>query len=195
MYPVPIETLRVRIGLDGADASRDEDINAANALALSMMANYCDRYFDQVIDDQEVFTHLYAQSAPLKRYPVTAIDSIVDENARDISTVYHLGRYTGVIHFDYPVHFHEMLVTFTGGYAEGEFPEDLLYAYYQIFDQQMAVIDTGTSPGSANISSVTVVDVGTVRYNQDSIVTPEMGGGFLPPVARSILGYYKRYQC
>lgn len=195
MFPVPIEDLRVRIGLDPADASRDADITAASNLALSMMANYCDRYFDQVVGDEESFTHLRAETAALKRYPIVEVTAIEDQDARAITTTYHLGRYTGTIHFDGHVRFHEMKVTFTGGYAEGEFPDDLLYAYYQIFDQQMEAIDSGTSPSAANISSVTVADVGTVRYNADSIPTPEMGGGFLPPTARSILDYYKRYQC
>ena len=195
MLPVPIETLRVRVGLESTDASRDDDITAASDLALSLMANYCDRYFDQVLGDQEGFTHLHGFSAPLKRYPIVQVTGIVDQDAKAVSIGYHINKVNGVIQFDGHVAFHEMVVTFDGGYAEGEFPDDLLYAYYQVFDQHWAVIENGTSPGAANISSVSVVDVGTVRYSQDSITTPEMGGGFLPPIALSILNYYKRYQC
>jgi len=189
MLPVPIETLRVRIGLIDSDASRDDDINAASAVTLALMANYCDRYFDEVVDGVQDFTHVTGESLSLNRYPVTEITSMLNNMGNEF-TLYHLGEYTGIIHFDYPVAFHTLSVTSTAGYAEGEFPDDLLIAYYSIFDQQFAAMESGATISTTNIESVTVADVGTVRYGSND----SMGGGFIPPIAGSILDAYKRYQ-
>ncbi|RLC00591.1 MAG: hypothetical protein DRH90_18115 [Deltaproteobacteria bacterium] len=188
MLPVPIETLRVRIGLESSDASRDTDIQTASDTALALMAIYCDRYFDELIGGTEIFTHVSGETLGLKRYPVTQIQSMVDSNTNDVSA-YHLGELTGIIHFDVPGRFHELTVVTDAGYAEGEFPDDLMVAYYQIFDQQMLAIETGGQSAS-NIESVTVADVGTVRYGS----TDASSGSYVPPLSQSILDAYKRYE-
>jgi len=184
MYPVPIETLRERLGLDSADASRDAEIAQFNAAAFALMANYCDRYFQEVLGGEQEFVHVSGETLSLDRYPVTQITSMVNGDGREIS-MYHLGKVTGLIHFDYPFAFHLLTVVTDAGYAEGEFPADLLTAYYAIFDQQE---ESGVS--NTNIESVTVADVGTVRYGK----TDSMSGGFIPVVAGSILDSYKRFK-
>jgi len=191
MFPVPIETLRERIGLDAADASRDDDIAAANAVAFALMANYCDRHFDEVLGGLMEYTHVSGESVSLPRYPVTQIISALDENGGDF-TSYHLGVYTGIIHFDLHKQFHTLLVTYDAGYAEGEFPADLLTAYYAIFDEQIVAIETGSTVAVTSVESVTVADVGTVRYGSSG----SSGGtsGFMPAISSSILDAYKRYQ-
>ena len=188
MYPVPIETLRVRVGLDSADASRDDDINYASDLSLMLMGSYCDRLFDQVVDSEEVFTHESGYSFSLIRYPIVSIKSVTGDS--QTITAYHIAKNRGIIELDSRGIFHELTIVSTGGYAEGEFPADLLQAYYLIFDQQFAGIGT-TSTDAGAISSVTVADVGTVRYD-----TVNVGQLDLPEVGDyEILDNYKRYKC
>jgi len=194
MLPVPIEILRVRIGLDAADASKDDTIEQASETALALMGNYCDRRFPQVVDVLEFFTHITGLTIPLIRYPLVSITSIVDNNGTNISA-YHIAAQRGIINLDVRGTFHELIVTYTGGYAEGEYPADLLSAFYSTFDQEFAAVGGSSGAGSV-IQSVTVQDVGTVRFDTGSSSGSNDGGSvFLPASAVAILSDYKRYKC
>jgi len=191
MLPVSVETLRVRVGLDSSDASRDDDINYASELSLSLMGNYCDRLFPEEADYEEIFTHKRGMSLSLIRYPITVVTSIIDSNGTVVSA-YHTAAKRGIVNLDAYGCFHEVTVIYTGGYVEGGFPADLLSAFYGIFDQEFAAI--GTSSSSAVISSVTVQDVGTVRFDTGG-ANDSSGAAYLPTSAAAILDNYKRYKC
>jgi hypothetical protein len=191
-----IEDLRVRIGLPFDDTSKDAEINAAKDSAFALMGNYCDRIFldDDGADVEEQFTHRVGKSLNLKRYPIIAITSIVDDKSQAF-TAYHEEPDTGVIHLDEHRAFHQVTVTFSGGYDEDALPPDLLMAFYSVFDQEYALGEGGVVSASGEIQSVTVADVGTVRYTTSSSDSSSDSGAFLPDRTKSILEAYMRFKC
>lgn len=189
-----MESLRVRVGLDSSDTSKDDEITAVKDISFSLMGNYCDRYFPLKADAEEVFTHIVGATIPLMRYPINSIASIIDDKGQD-QTLYHSENETGTIRFDHHIAFHQATVTFSGGYDEDALPPDLLMAFYSVFDQEWALMEAGSSGGSSgDIQSVTVQDVGTVRYATSSSDASN-AGEFLPDRAKSLLENYKRLQC
>jgi len=196
MLPVPIEALRVRIGLESTDASKDTEIEAASATALALMGNYCDRLFPELLGAEEVFTHYTGFTVPLMRYPITGVASIVDDSGNNISD-YHVAANRGIINLDARGEFHELTVTYDGGYPEGGFPPDLLSAFYGVFDQEYALNEGGAVSTAGEISSVTMADVGTVKYNTSAAAAESSAGAgaFLPARSKSLLDSYMRYRC
>ena len=188
-----MEDLRVRIGLEPDDTSRDAEIDAVKDTSFALMGNYCDRVFLLGTDVVEQFTHAVGMALALKRYPIDTVTSIVDQDDRAF-TDYHIEPDTGVIHLDVRCAFHQAYVTFTGGYDEDALPGDLLVAFYAVFDQEWDIYEGGAVSSSGEISSVSVVDVGTIRY--DTNASDSTGqGSFLPDRAKSLLENYMRYKC
>ena len=157
------------------------------------MGNYCDRVFLRGVDVVEQFTHKVGVALNLKRYPIETVASIIDDKGVDF-TLYHIEPDTGVIHLDARRAFHQAYVTFTGGYDEDALPGDLLVAFYAVFDQEWAIHEGGAVSSSGEISSVSVVDVGTIRYDTGAADTSGEGA-FLPDRTKSLLSNYMRYKC
>jgi len=189
-----IEDLRVRIGLDSADTSRDDEINAAKDSAWALMGNYCDRIFPLATDIEEKFTHKVGMGLSLKQFPIVSITSIID-NLNNNITAYHEDALSGIIYLDFFGVFHFVTVLFSGGYDENLLPADLLQAFLAVFDQEFELGEGGAVSSSGDISSVTVPDVGTVRYNTALAESGAAAGSYLPDRAKGILGNYLRYQC
>ena len=189
-FDLTMESLRERVGLESTDTSKDPEIEAARDSALAMMGNYCDRIFLESTGDEE-FVHKAGDTLSLRRYPVSVDPAVESEDQGEI-TEFHLDAEAGLILLDYYAAFHKVTVTVTGGYTETGFPADLLMAFYAAFDQEYALVEGGTASG-AEIESVTVADVGTVRYNVSS--ASDDAGSYLPARSKSILEIYKRYQC
>ena len=188
-----MEDLRVRIGLDSDDTSKDAEITVVKDTTFALMGSYCDRQFPLGTDVVEQFTHKVGMSLSLSRYPIVSIKSVIDDQDNEFD-LYHSEPDTGVIHLDVRCAFHQVFVTFTGGYDEDDLPGDLLMAFYAVFDQEWAIYEGGAVSSSGEISSVSVVDVGTVRYNVNSTDTSGEGD-FLPDRAKSLLMPYVRQKC
>jgi len=189
-----INSLRVRVGVPSDNSTLDANITLAKDAAFALMGNYCDRFFPKVVGSVEKFTHFTGMDLSLKRYPIESVASIVDAEGKTF-TDYHIQSETGTIKLDSAWAFHQVTVTFTGGYSEDALPSDLLVAFYSVFDQEYAAIAGTGSSASGQISSVTLADVGTIRYNTDSAEGAFGEGSFLPSKAKSILEGYKRYKC
>jgi hypothetical protein len=187
-----MESLRVRIGLPADEETQDAEITVVKDTSFALMGNYCDRIFPLLAGAVEKFIHHTSETIQLKRYPIVSVDSIVDESG-NATTLYHQDNETGTIYLDFVGAFHQGTVTFSGGYDEDELPSDLLMAFYSVFDQEWEISIGGTVSASGQISSVTVQDVGTVRYTTES--GDVSSGDFLPPRAKSILANYMRWQC
>jgi hypothetical protein len=189
-----LEDLRIRVGVAADNTSKDAFITASKDAAFSLMGNYCDRIFLYQADSTEVFTHSRGDTLSLKRYPIETVTSIIDESGNQI-TDFHVDADTGLIRFDSAWAFHQVTVTSTGGFDEDVLPSDLLMAFYSTFDVLYASAIGTSQVSSTEISSITIADVGTIRYNTE---TPESAygvGSFLPSTAKALLEKYKRLQC
>jgi hypothetical protein len=192
--PTLMESLRVRVGLTSTDTTKDDEITVVKDTSFAMMGNYCDRLFPLLDAAVEKFTHHSGFTIQVKRFPIDSIASIVDADGM-ATTQYHFDAETGTIYLDFVAGFHQGVVTFKGGYDEDDLPPDLLMAFYSVFDQEWELAQGGTVSSAGQISSVTVQDVGTVRYTTDSSDGGTSYGDFLPPRAKSLLASYMRFQC
>jgi len=200
--PISIETLRVRLGLAIDDLSRDDEINIAAPTAMALMELYCDRKF-VMMDRVEQFTHEVGNSIPLIAYPVNRIVYVERVNVdgtqgEPVTLKYHVDKNNGVMMFDAHFAFHKLEVAYNGGYDPDLFPVDLTLAFLQIFDIQISTGSGGVTLQAGAIESVTVQDVGTVRFSKGDASAPSSGGGLgglIPFTASAILDLYKRYKC
>lgn len=184
---VPIEDLRVRVGLNAADSSKDLEINAAYDLALDLMEKYCDRKFAYAAET-EVFTHFDQNVASLIRYPIEDVTR-VNLGGAD----FHVEKPNGLIHFDYHVHSHELVVEYTGGYKV--LPPGLLLAFMQVFDKAWDAQSGGVAGTVGGIKSARIGDLAISYDTSDPSLQASSGGamgGLVPTSAMSILNLYRR---
>ena len=153
-----IETLRTRIGLLATDTTKDAELNAAIETAISIAERYCNRFFGYG-DQTETFIHKYGHAIQLHRIPVTAVKDMNPEYS------HHIDAESGLIHFDHTVAEHSFVINYTGGFSPDTLPADLEWALLSIFDGTYASMSGGGSTVAAGaIESITIADVGTVRY-------------------------------
>jgi hypothetical protein len=187
--------LRDRAGLVAGDTSKDAALNISAAAVVALAESYCDRKFSYQ-GELEEFIHKDGHIISLRRYPIEAIKAISGDNAPK----YHLDKQNGLIHFDGHLHEHDLKVSYDGGYKDGEWPEDLLMAFWLLFDGVWG--DYGATGGggtvkAGEIESVTVQDLGTVRFatGAKAVVSSGAYGDFMTPTVSSILSNYRRESC
>ena len=204
--PLSIETLRVRIGLAANDPARDAEINAVSKAAMALLENYCDRKFP-FESDQETFTHFDGVTVSLRRYPIWNVSSVTDYLDNPVSR-YHVDKERGLVMFDdYRVVRHELKIRYQGGFdlpnndGHPEFPEDLLMAFYNVFD---AIFDTYTGAAGAGALGAGVVKSIASDGSRVEFFDPTSGGAAavgidpesgLPVAAAAIIANYRRRWC
>jgi Phage gp6-like head-tail connector protein len=196
-----LATAKTRLGI--ADTSKDVLIGSVLNAAKSIAENYCDRKFDYAAETA-TFTHPQGNTLSLPRYPLNSIVSVThgDNATPEATSAYHWIAGTGQIVFDrYLATAHKITVSYTGGY--NSLPDDLLIALWRIFDTLWA--DTpgggaavGGAAGGQAINSITIPDVGTIRY-ESSGASGGSGaggvGGLIDNVTGALLSFYRREKC
>jgi hypothetical protein len=208
-----IEQLRVRVGLDPTDTSKDAAITSVALLALSLAERYCDRWFTFKAGQVEVAHPETAGALVLRRYPVEAIVSVTDQNGTALSPTslwldneFGMVRGVGRTVFRGP-----LTVTYDGGYRETDMPPDLQLAIATLFDAVWAVTPGAGAgsgggavvvQGSGAMKSFSIPGVISVQYDVGATVAGGGSGtgagssdpwGIIPGVARSILDMYANH--
>ena len=187
-----------------ADTSKDTLIGSILNAAKSIAENYCDRKFDYAAESA-TFTHPQGNTLSLPRYPLNSIVSVTrgDNKTPEATSAYHWIAGTGQIVFDhYLAAAHKITVSYTGGY--NTLPDDLLIALWRIFDTLWAdtpgggaTIGAGAVGGQA-INSITIPDVGTIRYESSGASGASASGsagGLIDNVTAALLSFYRREKC
>lgn len=186
-------TARVRIGLEQTDTSRDNELTIAMNAALSEAQRYCNRLFAYA-HEEVGFIHVASDTVQLFRLPIKRVFSVKADGNEISVNQYHLQGYSGQLIFDYRIKAHNLIVDYEGGYVQ--LPSDLELALWMMFDSAWGVIDktTGSASGIGAIKTVSVPDVGSITYSEaQSKASAE--GGFMSPVARSILDLFRLHVC
>jgi hypothetical protein len=205
-----LETAYVRTGLDQS-ATNDTLLAAAMTASLSVAEVWLNRKLTFSVDLESFPMAYYPDSLTLRRYPLSEIISVTHATEQMVLPLEptdrpYPGRYvvhadTGLIYFQTPVASQQVVVEYEGGYVE--FPADMELALWLIFDEvfgSMAPDDTDdSSTGDLGaVTSITVPDVGTVRFAtvSTSSVTGAASGSdanpFIPAGAAAILSPYRR---
>jgi len=188
--------------LDLTDPSKIALLQPALDAAQAIAERYCDRWFDEADETEEIIpVHLGA--VQVKRYPIATVASITAAHGGVIGEK-HIDKPAGLIYLDGGIGSHDVSVTYHGGYAT--LPPDLELALWLIFDgiwPQFNLPVTGgavTPGGTGAIASVSIPDVGTIRFDNGSSASSSAGGagaavGFIPATAVSLLEPYRRKSC
>ncbi len=185
-----LATLRTRIGItDPTDTSKDSSLTYAMTLVTELLEQYLDRKL-LMTNDTEKFTHFSGDVLSLHRYPIHSITSI-NGTTTGLSTKYHWSEETGLVHFDAHVVEHELTVVYNGGFAT--LPDDLVFASLLVFDGVWgSITSSGVTVAAGTIQSVTVADVGTIRYATGAAAATSGSAGAIPAIGMSILESYRR---
>ena len=196
------ESMRVRIGLQPNDQSRDADIDVAAEVTMSIIEDWCYRKFPFKSDQEETFTHVNGGTISLIRYPVWEIHTLQTDGS-DIQG-FHIESKTGLIHFDGGhVHSHEIKVNYAGGYPLKDYwdplshdfnvefmPAALQMATMLLFDNVWSRMENTGGGISGNVESVTLTQVGTVRFATGDAA--QSSGGLLTNEIMNLLEPYRR---
>ena len=191
-----LATAKTRLGLAVVDTTKDTLLSSAISAALSIAENYCDRKFLYAAESQK-FNHFHGVTMSLIRYPLTVVTSVT-KNGAGVSG-YKVINSTGQIEFDHHVRHGELTVQYTGGYTV--LPDDLLLALWRIFDIVWGSLPGGGAGGAVGgqaINSITIPDVGTIRYEASGAAGGAGAGaanGLIDNVTAALLNFYRRENC
>ena len=194
-----IANAKTRLGILPADTTKDAFLQSSLDVALSFAETYCDRWFMKQ-DETEVLTHDNGVIS-LHRYPLEVVTAVQGDSSALVG--YEIDKPSGLI-YTHGYGSHVATVTYRGGYAT--LPVDLEFALWAIFDAVWASTPGGggsvgsSGGGGGAIESVSIADVGTVKFSSSGSAGVSAGGGsafggMIPASARAILDLYRREVC
>lgn len=185
---IPIETLRVRVGLLKTDASKDALIDFTFAIALSALENYLDRKLAKALQNEE-FVHFCGSAVQLMAYPVSSVVYVTADGVTD--PPYHIDLENGLLLFDDYKVSHELAVSYCGGYQK--FSGTLKHAVLGTFDNAWnMMISTSSSSASLSLQTrSTSIDGMRVEYFDENS-TESSAVGFIPSNIVQSIKRYKR---
>jgi len=187
---ISLEKLRVRAGYPVADTTHDVALSVGINTAIALAEKYCNRRFMHA-NDTEVFTHVHGPAFQLHRLP------ILNVLAHGSATPTHVDKEAGVVYFDGYNDQHQITIVYEGGYTDFTLPQDLELALLTIFDNTYAATSGagGATTAAGAIESVTLADVGTVRFATGDAAAAASSagamGGLIPAMATGILDLYR----
>jgi hypothetical protein len=187
-----LATAKTRLNITGT--AQDALLTVGINTALAVAERFCDRKFSYAAETVK-FYHFYGDTLFLPRYP---IESIVSNTG--LPTQYKVHNGLGLIELHAPQSIEEVSISYTGGYKT--LPPDLELALWSIFDTLWPSIQSGgtSSLGSSAVASITVPDVGTIRYDNSGAGAGAGAGGAgansnLYGAFFSVLETYRRTTC
>lgn len=183
-----LSTAKLRVGLPAGVP--EDNIEFALSVALTAAEKYCDRFF--LYRDETVwFYYWVGDTLQLPRYPIDQLYSATGLSTSEFE-LHHLG---GKIKFKKQRSFDEIEINYAGGYKV--LPPDLELALFIIFDSVYASLQPGGAhvAGASAITSISIPDVGTIRYSDGGKGSSSSGDGIgiIPDAAVRLLEPYKNW--
>ncbi len=187
---------KARKGISPADPTQDAVLQVSLDTAKALAEMYCNRKFDYAAETA-TFHFPYTQTLQLNRYPLEQVVSVADSKGALLAAGnYQVILGVGQIKSAGWLSDTSMDVTYAGGYRV--LPADLEFAMWSIFDQVYgASTASGGSPTGQVVNSITVPDVGTIRYETGGANVGGSGSavGMIPATSISILNLYRLEVC
>ena len=189
---IDIATAKTRLGITGT--TQDALLQVALDTSMALAERYCDRKFAYAAETVK-FMHFAGRTMFLPRYP---IEQVLTSTGLPSETKVH--HRLGTIEFHGEQFIEDASISYAGGYKV--LPDDLELGIWMILDQVWpSVSQTGggsTSVGGGAITSISVPDVGTLRF--DSGASGSSGGGLgavglIPAISINLLDPYRRRTC
>lgn len=181
---------RARLNIAAGDTSKDSQINMALDAALAIVENYLDRLLLQKQEAVEVI-HQHGDTIQLHRFPIKNIVSVTPSRKHQVHNA------AGLIVFDKQHLDRNLKVVYVGGFSR--LPADLELALWMVFDDMYALQTGGSGGGgmaAGEISSISIPDVGTIRYATGGTTAAGGAGGgdisdVIPDSALALLEPYR----
>lgn len=204
-----LDTAYARTGLTQSPQN-DALLTGTMAASLALVEMWLNRKLAFATDVEAVAMAYLPNTLTLRRYPLTKVTSVTYRNDQmdlplglpDFGNSFP-GRFiaeadTGLLYFPGGLSKNEVLVSYEGGYEE--FPSDLELALWLVFDQILPSMSGGDGGGSSlgAVESITVPDVGTVRFATSAAISAadgSAGGDYnpnIPLTAQALLNPYRR---
>lgn len=178
-----VTTAKIKLNIQ--DDTQDGDIAAVIRASISILETYCNR---KLAYDEDIshFYHFQGSTIQLPRFPVEAVSELKP------ALSYHVHYRTGIILFHRPIVQDTIEVHYSGGYRT--FPVELEQVLWSLFDHIWNLGTHVQQTSANNIESITLADVGTIRFAKDAITNAARDGinGILD-VYRDILDAYRLY--
>jgi hypothetical protein len=187
-----LATAKTRLGITGTGP--DALLQVAIDTSMALAERYCDRKFTYAAETVK-FMHFAGRTMFLPRYP---IEQVLSSTGLPSETKVH--HRLGTVEFHGEQFIEDASISYAGGYKV--LPDDLELGIWMILDQVWpSVNQTGggsTSAGGGAITSISVPDVGTLRF--DSGASGSSGGGLsavglIPAISINLLDPYRRRTC
>lgn len=191
-----LATAKTRLNIVGT--LQDAAVQASLDTAMALAERYCSRQFTYAAETASFYYPL-STTLQLSRYPLEQVVSIKSGSTNLVSTDYKASLGTGQILFSGYRGGDQIDVTYAGGYKT--LPADLELALFSIFDAVWAAMPGAgagaVSAGGQVINSITVPDVGTIRYESSGAGAGSSSAsvGLIPAVSTAILDLYKLEVC
>lgn len=187
-YGVPVELLRVRVGLQPADASRDVEIEASFTEAILSINDYLDRVL-QLGDQSKTETHFRGTVISLPAYPIELVVKLIADGD---SPEFHVDKSRGLIMLDSSIAAHVLAVDYRGGYDI--FPADIQAAAIATFDNVWQFMNsTSIAASSTAVTKSLAVDGMRVDYfDPNKGTSTKEPVGYIPASVIDSLEGYRR---
>ena len=183
-----LATAKTRLGITGT--TQDAQLQVALNTSIALAERYCDRKFLYAAETVK-FYHFSGAFMFIPRYP---IEQIISSTGLPSET--KVNNRLGMIEFHGHQSFEDASVTYAGGYKV--LPDDLELALWGVFNGVWPSINGGSSVAAGAIDSITIPDVGTIRYNNSgssASSSASAGNANVLGAFASVLDTYRRVTC
>lgn len=186
-----LATLRVRVGLQPDDTSKDPDISAIWGIATLLAEEYLDRFL-RPGKYTEGFTHIDAKTVSLKGYPLTSMPVVTDHGGLR-SIQFHVDGEKGLIYFDGEIVAHALSIEY-----DCAPPKSVYLALAMLFDSLWSTaMASGGAVAAGGIKSISSAGASITYFD------PSSGGGSgginsdsgLPSGVAAMLNPFRRTYC
>ena len=188
-----LATAHARLGTT-ASTALDAQYTLSMSSALAIVEAYLDRkLLNQAEVDEVAYPH--HTGLGIKRYPIESVQSVANGNAGNVNiSNYEVDKDAGVIKVSGYLFGDRVKVSYTGGYTT--LPADLEYAMWLVFDAVNVSAAGGGGLAAGAIESLTIPDVGTIRYASGNAGSGGATSGAHGPIDAAtidILEPYRRF--
>ena len=187
-----LESIKDLLGIEVPD--HDDQVLAAMKIVMGFLERYCNRLFEWRDNHQELQVPVKGKGWQLHLWPVSG-DLYIGETKNE----YLVDNERGIVWFPNYNYTNFHMLQYSGGYKSDEWPADLLYVLYNAIKVQWELTSSGGSASSQDISRITIPDVGTITYANNSGSSSSIGlGADFGPISQAdqiLLDLYRLHEC
>lgn len=183
------------LGIEDDDPAIDANVANAMGLVQASIEQYCNRLLAYRENHTEMLYKGAGDGWQLHLWPVTDGISVAGIPCKEVE----VDNKTGIAWFDHYSYTKRITATYSGGYKPCEWPRELMMVLLgSIGTVYQMMLDGGITNDSA-ISKITIPDVGTITYDNQTNSEIGSGGSFINGVIpmhwKSTLDFYRLHEC